>query len=213
MAMEFQEVITTEEQFEELQAQCGSPSIRAANKVIDRLDANCVHFISKSSFLSLATYGADGRCDVSPRGDQPGFVTVLNEHSLFIPERKGNNRLDSAKNIITNPAVGLLFMIPGMGETLRINGKAMLCRDPKLLEQHAVNGNPPLFGVVVKAEECFIHCAKAFIRSGIWNPQTWLSKEELPSAAAIMAAHMNIPAMGEEQVAKGLEESYQTRLY
>ncbi|MDN4524527.1 pyridoxamine 5'-phosphate oxidase family protein [Fictibacillus fluitans] len=211
--MEFQNLITTEEQFQELQAHAGSPSIRAANKVIDRLDAHCVNFISKSPFLSLATYGPDGCCDVSPRGDQPGFVTVLSEQYLFIPERKGNNRLDSAKNILKNPGVGLLFMIPGMGETLRINGKAMLTRDSKLLEQDSVKGNPPLFGVIVKAEECFIHCAKAFIRSGIWDPQTWLSKELLPSAAAIMAAHMNLPAMGEEQVAEGLKESYQTRLY
>lgn len=137
---------------------------------------------------------------------------MLDDHYLFIPERPGNKRMDSAKNILTNPRVGLLFMIPGLGETLRVNGTAIICRDKVLLELNAVNGKLPLFGILVKAEECYLHCAKAFIRSGLWSPESWMPQESLPSAAAMMAAHMNIPNMSAEQV-ESLQEGYRDRLY
>ncbi|UZJ77938.1 pyridoxamine 5'-phosphate oxidase family protein [Fictibacillus sp. KU28468] len=213
MSMKWQEIIDTEEEFEKLRSLCGTPSIRAENKVISYLDQHCREFIGMSPFLTLATCDSEGRCDVSPRGDIPGFVTVLDEHHLFIPERLGNKRMDSAQNILTNPGTGLLFMIPGLGETLRVNGKAFICRDKELLELSTVNGKLPLFGIVVKAEECYLHCAKAFIRSGLWCPESWEPKESLPSAAKMLAAHMNIPNMSTEQVEEGLQEGYRHRLY
>ncbi len=210
MVLKFKGVIKTGEQFEELRSLCGTPSVRAANKVISQLDCHCREFISKSPFLTLATSDSEGKCDVSPRGDAPGFVTVLDDHHLFIPERPGNKRLDSAQNILGNPGVGVLFMIPGLGETLRVNGQAFICRDRELLEENAVNGRSPLFGIVVKAEECYIHCAKAFIRSGLWNPESWSSKELLPSAPQMLADHMNLPNMSAKQVAEGLNEGYRS---
>ncbi len=140
-------------------------------------------------------------------------MTVLDEKHLFIPERPGNRRMDTAHNLIENPNIGLLFLIPGLGETLRINGKAYICRDPELLEMSIANGRTPLFGILVEAEECFIHCAKALIRSGLWNGESWPAKEALPSAPAMLAAHTNLPNETAEQVAKDLQESYKNRLY
>ncbi|MGC5325500.1 pyridoxamine 5'-phosphate oxidase family protein [Brevibacillus sp. SYSU BS000544] len=211
--MKFQQLITTSEQFEELRSQYGYPSERAANKVIPHLDHHCRNFISKSPFLSLATSDVNGQCDVSPRGDQPGFVIVLDDHHLFIPERPGNKRMDSIQNILSNPHVGLNFYIPGLGETLRVNGKAFICRDPELLEKSAVNGRSPLFGIGVVVDECYVHCAKAFIRSGLWNPDSWLPKEQLPSVPQMLVAHAKITNATAEQVAKDLQDGYINRLY
>ncbi|KON90000.1 phosphohydrolase [Sporosarcina globispora] len=213
MRSKYLDIITTREEFESFREEIGTPSARAASKVITFIDEHCIDFISKSPFLTMSTSDSDGKCDVSPRGDFPGFVTVLDEQHLFIPERKGNKRMDSAHNIIINPNIGLLFFIPGLGETLRINGKAYICRDPELLARSQVNGRAPLFGILVEADECFIHCAKAFIRSGLWNQESWLAKETLPSAPAMLAAHANLPNDTFEQVAKDLQEGYKNRLY
>ena len=206
-------IITSKEEFEEFRNMMGKPSPRAANKVISVMDEHCADFISKSPFLSLATSNADGQCDVSPRGDAPGFVTVLDEHYLFIPERPGNRRMDSVHNIISNPHIGLLFFIPGLGETLRINGKAYISQDPELLERSKVNGKIPMFGILVEVQECYAHCAKAFIRSQLWDSSLWLEKEELPSVPKMLAAHSKIPNDSDVQVAKELMESYTHRLY
>lgn len=213
MSTKFKEIISTKEEFEEFRSFIGEPSQRAANKVIPFIDEHCRDFISKSPFLSLATSNSEGQCDVSPRGDAPGFVTVLDEQHLFIPERPGNRRMDSVQNIITNPNIGLLFFIPGLGETLRINGKAYICRDPELLEKSIVNGRAPLFGIGVEVKECYVHCAKAFIRSELWNPDSWLAKEALPSAPQMLVAHTKIPNVTADQVAKELQEGYTNRLY
>ncbi|WP_409270064.1 pyridoxamine 5'-phosphate oxidase family protein [Neobacillus sp. SCS-31] len=209
----FKDILTTEEQFMELRALAGKPSVRALNKVIDHLDDHCREFIAKSPFLTLATSGPGGRCDVSPRGDAPGFVLVLDDHHLFIPERPGNKRMDSVQNILHNPNVGLLFMIPGLGETLRINGKAYVCRDQELIERTAAYGKTPLFGIGVEVEECFAHCAKAFLRSGLWKPDTWLSEDSQPSMPKMLADHCKMPDMTAEDVEKALQEGYATRLY
>ena len=209
----FKEIITTKEEFEEFCSFIGKPSERATNKVISFIDQHCRDFIAKSPFLSIATANEEGECDVSPRGDTPGFVTVLDEQHLFIPERPGNRRMDSAHNIISNPHIGLLFYIPGLGETLRINGKAYICRDQELLEKNRVNGRAPHFGIGVEVKECYVHCAKAFIRSELWNPDSWLAKENLPSAPQMLVAHTKIPNVTAEQVAKELQESYKSRLY
>ncbi|TDL82723.1 pyridoxamine 5'-phosphate oxidase family protein [Peribacillus frigoritolerans] len=213
MSTMFQNIISSKEEFEEFRSTIGKPSQRAANKVISFIDDHCREFISKSPFLSMASSNSKGECDVSPRGDFPGFVTILDDKHLFIPERPGNRRMDSVHNIITNPNIGLIFFIPGLGETLRVNGKAFICRDPDLLEKSAVNGKTPLFGIGVKVRECYAHCAKAFIRSGLWNPESWLAKETLPSVPDMLVAHTNIPNVTSEQVAKELHEGYVKRLY
>ena len=207
---DLQDVVTS---VEDLQAWLGAPSQLAANKVIDHLDAHVRHFLSQSPFLTMSTADEDGCCDVSPRGDAPGFVHVLDDKRLVIPERPGNKRIDSIRNILSNPHVGLLFLIPGLEETLRINGRAAVVRDAELLAKMAVNGRSPLLGIVVEVEECFIHCAKALKRSGLWKPETWREKSQLPNPAAIIAAHVKLPGMTTEKVEGMLEESYTKRLY
>lgn len=166
---EIKSIISTEE---ELRKILGQPSERALKKVISSLDHHCVDFLSKSPFLVLSTGNKLGECDASPRGDAPGFVYVLNNNKIIIPERPGNRRIDSILNIISNPRVGLIFFIPGLGETLRINGRAYITNDEEILKEMQANGRNPLLGIVVEIEECYIHCAKAFIRSKMWDPES-----------------------------------------
>lgn len=206
----FKETIRTED---ELRSMMGFPSELVKNKTISIIDDHCNDFISKSPFLVLSTSDRDGYCDVSPRGDSPGFVHVLNKNQLVIPERPGNKRMDSMHNILSNPRVGLIFFIPGLGETLRVNGQATLIKDPEILESMAVKGKSPLVGIAVDVEECFIHCAKAFIRSGLWDPSSWQEKGLLPSVATIISDHVNLPNTTAKTVEKGLKESYKERLY
>src|SRR3954451_8385580 len=149
----------------ELRAIVGEPTERAVKKQIDRLDEHCQAIIAASPFMLLGTASAAGWCDVSPKGDAPGFVRVLDERTLAIPDRPGNKRLDSLRNIVENPRVGLLFLVPGKGETRRINGRATIVRDEPLLASLAFEGKPPLLAIVVEVEEAFAHCSKAFIRS------------------------------------------------
>lgn len=198
---------------EELRQMLGSPSVRGQNKVIATIDEHCRNYISKSPFLVISTSDADGNCDSSPRGDAPGFVYVLDDQHLIIPDRPGNKRVDSMFNILSNPKIGLLFIIPGMGETLRINGEAAIMKDEDILKSMAVNGKSPQLGILVKVNQCYMHCAKAFKRSGLWDPESWSGKEDLPSAAKILAAHVNMPEMTEERIVADLEEGYKNRLY
>jgi len=202
--------ITTEEELREM---LGYPSELVQNKVVSVIDEHCADFIGKSPFVVMSTADENGFCDVSPRGDKKGFVYIINEKQLVIPERPGNKRMDSLRNILANGRVGLLFFIPGLKETLRVNGKAMLTKDKKLLEKMAVKGKNPLIGIVVEVEECFIHCAKAMIRSGLWNMDTWAEKNDLPNAAKILLAHANLPNATVETIDKVLDESYTKRLY
>lgn len=181
--------------------------------MISTIDEHCREFIGKSPFLVLATSDAEGNCDSSPRGDAPGFVYVLDDQHLIIPDRPGNKRVDSIFNILSNPNVGLLFLIPGMDETLRINGEAIIIRDEDILEKMAVNGKAPLLGIVVKVEQCFMHCGKAFKRSGLWEPEKWQAIEDLPNAAKILADHVNLPGMTEDVVAEALLDGYKNKLY
>ncbi len=206
----FQHTVKT---IDELLEITGKPSELVSNKVITYLDEHCKSFIAKSPFLTISTADDSGLCDVSPRGDKPGFVYVINERQLIIPDRPGNKRLDSMQNILSNPNIGLLFLIPGLGETLRINGKASIIRDEDLLEEMTVNGKRPLLGIGVEVEECFIHCAKAFLRSDLWNPKSWLNKEERPKGAKILAAHAKLPNDDEETIGKLLDKSYKEKLY
>lgn len=198
---------------EELREITGKPSELVSNKVISFLDEHCIGFIEKSPFLTISTADESGFCDVSPRGDGAGFVYVVNDRQLIIPERPGNKRMDSMRNILSNPNIGLLFLIPGLGETLRINGKASVIHDEEMLGKMAVDGKSPVLGIGVDVEECFIHCAKAFRRSGLWSPDTWMTKHALPKGAKILAAHAKLPNVDEEAVGKLLEKSYRETLY
>src|SRR5690606_16305086 len=142
----------------------------ALKKMLTSLDKHAQAFIGRSPFLCIGTQNRDGKADVSPRGDPAGFVKILDEHTLAIPDRPGNNRLDSLVNITTNPSVGLLFIIPGFDDTLRVNGQATLLTDPALLNSMSVNDRLPNLAIVVRVTEVFMHCAKAFRRSKLWNP-------------------------------------------
>jgi PPOX class probable FMN-dependent enzyme len=206
----FKNMISSED---ELRALLGYPSELVQNKVIDHLDKHGLEFISKSPFLLMATSDKNGRCDVSPRGDAPGFVRVLNETHIVIPERPGNRRMDSMRNILSNPKVGLIFIIPGLEETLRINGHACIIRDEELLKQMEANGKMPVVSIGVSIEECFVHCAKAFKRSNLWNPDTWMHKDGLPNIAKMIADHAKLPGMDAEKIAEALQDSYTNRLY
>lgn len=198
---------------EELRSIIGYPSELVRRKVITYIDQHCKDFISRSPFLVISTSDVAGYCDASPRGDMAGFALVLDDKHIVIPERPGNKRSDTLRNILVNPKAGLLFLIPGLGETLRVNGKAALVKDAHLLERMAVNGKKPLLGICVEVEECFIHCAKAIIRSGLWKPESWSDRESLPNAAKILAEHVKIPGATAEKIESSLTEDYKTELY
>nr|WP_302328463.1 pyridoxamine 5'-phosphate oxidase family protein [Salirhabdus salicampi] len=206
----FKNTIQTEE---ELRSIIGFPSELVNNKVITYLDKHCLEFISKSPFVVISTSHEFGFCDVSPRGDKTGFVQVLSEKQLVIPERPGNKRIDSMRNILSNPRIGLLFFIPGLGETLRVNGKATLVTDDELLDNMSFKEKRPLLGIGVEVDECFIHCAKAFKRSRLWEPNSWTDKALLPSAAKIIFEHAKLPNTSVDSIQKRLEEGYSKRLY
>ena len=195
----------------------GDPIDLAVMKARPKLDKYSKEFISRSPFLSLGTADSDGKVDVSPRGDAPGFVLVLDDSTIFIPERPGNRRVDSLSNIVSNPNVGLLFMIPGFEDTLRVNGRASVVTDAALLEQCAVKGKAPKTGIRVDVEEAYIHCAKAFKRSKLWEPESLQDRSEMPSIAKIIldqvaegegAADGDVAA-GDELV----EDDYKNNLY
>ena len=188
----------------------------ALEKVLDHLDRHARAFVARSPFLCIGTQSPEGRADVSPRGDPPGSVAVLDARTLLIPDRPGNNRLDTLSNIVANPAVGLLFLVPGFDETLRINGTARLTVDPALLSGCAVNGRAPALGIVVSVGEVFLHCAKAFRRSRLWDPAAHQDRGEMPSLVRMIRDQTDAPPVGpEEQRAldEGLEEAYRQTLY
>jgi len=186
------------------------PSSRAKAKTLNKLDRHCRHFISLSPFLVLSSAAADGSADVSPRGDPPGFVKVLDDTTILIPDRPGNNRLDSFSNIVANPHVGLLFMIPGINETLRLNGRAEFCEDPALLASLAVDGKTPKLALKIHVDEVYLHCAKAFIRSKLWDPAAQVPRANFPTLGQIMADQQSLDA---EATDKALAVAYRETLY
>ncbi len=206
----FQNPVKTEAELRELM---GTPSAGAVAKDIGVLDAHCRAFIARAPFVLVATAGADGRCDVSPKGDAPGFVQVLDDHRLIIPDRPGNRRLDGMRAIIDNPHVGLIFLVPGKEETLRVNGRAWITRDPELLARSAVGGKLPQLALGVEVEECFMHCAKAFKRSRLWEPTTWPEPGALPSLARILYDQIKPTGTTVEEVERDIQHGYATRLY
>lgn len=155
-------------------------------KVQAQLDGHARAFIERAPFVCIGTQNLAGAADVSPRGDPPGFVRILDDQTLAIPDRPGNNRLDSLVNILANPSVGLLFIIPGFDDTLRINGTASLVNDPALLESMSVDGRLPRLAIVVQVREIFLHCAKAFRRSRLWDPAYRQDRASMPSLSKII---------------------------
>ena len=209
MQTTFSDIITTEEQLREI---LGYPSQMAANKAVDTLDEHCRTFIASSPFMLIASSDAAGNMDISPKGDPAGFVKVLDEKTLAIPDRPGNRRGDTFRNILQNPNVGLFFFIPGKQETFRVSGKAMIVRDQWLREQMPMCGKTPDFAIVVTIEEAFMHCAKCVIRSGIWQQEQWPELSGLSSLAQVMVDHTKLPD-SVEKLQTLIDDGYRDRLY
>jgi PPOX class probable FMN-dependent enzyme len=189
----------------------GTPLDFVVAKLGDHIDESAAQFISQSPLAFLATHDRDGRTDVSPKGDAPGFVHVIDSTTLLIPERKGNNLAEGIRNIIDTGWIGMIFVVPGQRETLRVNGTATMSNDPSLLDRLAAHGKPSLLCTTVSVEECFFHCGKAMIRSKVWNPDTWSESTDSPFAKQA-ATTMGAPEI-EPQIAAALEQNYIDDLY
>ncbi len=200
------------EDIAEIRGIYGQPAERAVKKQLPRLEKHSRAFIALSPFLVIATADRNGRCDASPKVDAPGFVTVLDDHTLLIPDRLGNNRVDTIGNLLDAPGVGLIFFVPGLLETLRVNGTARITTDPALLEPTAVNGKVPRSGILVSVEEVYFHCGKALIRSDLWNPDKHVARSDFPSLGRIITEQINEGGSVEE-AERYTAESYRTRLY
>jgi uncharacterized protein len=174
-----------------------------ASKLGDTLDEHAREFIAECPFVVLSTADADGRVDASPKGDDPGFVLIEDDHTLVIPDRPGNHLAMGLTNMVANPHVGILFIIPGTTETLRVNGRAELTRDPELLDRLAARGKPAVLAIRVHAEEVFFHCAKAFIRSKLWKTESWPPKKKI-SFGAMLAPRIDPNA--DESLATVIDE-------
>ncbi len=195
----------------ELRTVYREPAARAVQKVLDHLDAHCRNFIALSPFCILSSAGADGRADASPRGDPPGFVKVLDEKTLLLPDRPGNNQVDSLQNIVENPCIGLLFFVPGMDETLRVKGKAEIVTDTELLEPMAVKRRAPLSGLRITVEEAFLHCGRALIRARLWDPEVQIDRSSYPTYGQVLADQ--IRGADAEEIDQSEEEANRDRLY
>ena len=207
--MRFEEIVSTEA---ELRAIVGVPVERSVRKQIARLDDHCRALIGASPFVLVASSDAAGRVDVSPKGDPPGFVQVLDDTTLAIPDRPGNRRADTFTNLLQNPGVGLIFLIPGKLETLRVNGRARIVRDTALRERMAVRGKVPELALVVEVEEAFIHCGKCMLRSQLWERDAWRRTDDLPTQAQCLVDHGRL-AESREDVQASIERSRRTGLY
>ena len=194
-----------------LEALYGEVNEASLLKETDRVILEYRAFIEASPFVALATRGPEG-LDCSPRGDGPGFVRVQDEKTLLLPDRRGNNRIDSLKNIMRDPQVALLFLIPGVGETLRVNGRAAISVDPALLESFAVDGKAPKSVLVITVEAVYFQCARAIVRSDLWNPAKHVARNTLPSAGQILAA-LTDSRVGGEAYDKALPERQRQTLY
>ncbi len=187
------------------------PIERARLKTLRQLDHHCRRFLELSPFLCLGTAGPE-ELDVSPRGDQPGFVRVLDDRTLAIPDWPGNNRLDSLTNLVTDHRVGILFLIPGVQETLRVNGSATITTDPGLLSLWSVNGKQPKSALVVTVHEAYLHCGKALIRSKLWEPDYRIDRSQLPTYGCMLKDHTGI-AQSAEEIDASVNDGYRNKLY
>ena len=200
-----------EGQRQDLRQQYGEPIERARLKVLRQLDQHCRKFISLSPFVCVGSSNENG-ADVSPRGDRPGFVHVLDDSTLALPDWPGNNRVDSLVNIVSNPQVALLFLIPGVDETLRVNGKAEVTTKPDLLSRWDVNGKRPRSVLLIAIEEAFLHCGKALIRARLWHDDYRIQRSELPSYGRMLKDQIDICDSAED-IEASVAEGYRDRLY
>jgi len=205
----FSEVIRSREALRDI---LGDPPAPVVAKTLSALDRHCKTFIARSPFVLIASSDGQGRVDISPKGDPEGFVQVIDDKTLAVPERPGNRRADTFHNVLENPQVGLIFLIPGKRETLRVSGKAQLVRDADLRASMALNGKAPDLALVLSVEEAFFHCAKCVIRSKLWTPEAWPSLDGLPTLAETMidAAKIDAPVEAVEAIIKDDEKE---RLY
>jgi len=210
MAHTFDETITSRERLREVIG--GQPSQSSADKAIDRIDEACARFIAAAPFVLIATRGEDGGMDISPKGDPAGFVRVLDERTLAIPDRPGNRRLDTFENVLDNPQVGLIFLVPGVTHTLRVSGTARIVSDPALAETMRVKRHAPSLILVVDVQEAFMHCAKCMMRSGLWDPDTWNRQPDVPTLGEAIIAHAKLTDSLRE-VEDRISDSYRTKMY
>ena len=182
-----------------------APGEVASKKVLSRLDKHCKRFIELSPFLCIATAGADGSADVSPRGDAPGFVGVPDDGTVVIPDRVGNNRLDTLANVVENPNVGLIFFIPGFNDILRINGRGKVVDEPALLDRYAVDGKVPATALVVTVDEAFLHCPKALMRANLWLDEAKTPRDAMPTAGQIYKDQIALTESAEDLEASFVE--------
>ena len=200
------------ENMDELREVYAPPADRAGLKVLDHLDVHCRDFIALSPFYVIASARADGRADASPRGDPTGSAThVLDDRTLLLPDRPGNRQVDTLMNLVERPYVGLVFFVPGLTETLRINGRAEISTDRELLEPLAIKGRPPISVLKVTVEEAFLHCAKALIRARLWEPDAQVERSRYPSYGEVLADQ--IAGADAAEIDAGEEESARNELY
>jgi uncharacterized protein len=195
----------------QLQALLGDPNPMTPKKLRPALDEAAMDFIRRSPFLVLATADGQGNQDASPKGDGPGFVVIEDDRTLLIPERKGNRLMFSLRNILANPQVGMIFLVPGTDETFRVNGTAELTDDPSLLVRLSARGAPALLAIRVSVRECFFHCAKAFIRSQLWKPESWPDRQKI-SFGKLLSAQIGGDEKLADQVDKAIEQDYKNNL-
>lgn len=196
--------ITSREELRSIYKPASEGSLR---KELKALDSHFASFIGRSPFVLIGTSDGKGHADVTPKGDRPGFVAVLDSRTIAIPDRPGNNRLDTLENLLVEPSIGLLFLIPGMDETLRTNGRAKITADDALRARFTVDGKLPQAVIVVEVEAAYMHCAKAFMRSRLWHPETWPDRKSLPTLGQILKDQL---ALDESAEAKDrwLDEAY-----
>ena len=197
----------------DLRAIVGEPTERVITKEMPALDARAAAFIATAPFLVLATAAADGSCDASPKGGPPGFVKVLDEQRLALPDFPGNRRFDGLQNLVERSGVALLFVVPGITETLRVNGSAHLTRDPELLEACAVDGKTPWFVADIRVEQVFSHCSKAFLRSGLWQPDAWPDPADVLSPSRTIAERAAEEKRPEPEIRSEVDRSFEPVLY
>jgi uncharacterized protein len=196
---------------EQLEALYGVPLETATVKEVDYVTPEYARFIRASPFVSLATSGPEG-LDCSPRGDLPGFVRIADERTLLMPDRRGNNRVDSLRNVVRDPKVALLFLVPGVGNTLRVNGRARLSIEPDLLQSFAVNGQAPRSVIVIRVDAVYFQCARALVRSELWNPEKHVDPKTLPSAGEMIAS-LSHDRLGGEPYDRGWAERAKATLW
>jgi PPOX class probable FMN-dependent enzyme len=188
------------------------PTDASIRKELKTLDGHCRSFIGKSPFVLIGSSDNAGNADVTPKGDKPGFAVVIDDKTIAIPDRPGNNRLDTLENILLNPSVGLLFLIPGMNETLRVNGDARITIDAGLRERLAVDGRQPQSVVVVSVKAVYLHCAKAFMRSELWKPDSWYDRATLPTLGQILRDQLELAETASD-FDRSLDEAYRKTMW